>query len=123
MLNNIVDNIEQCGQHNIVQSCLQQPVTTHNFWPCVQPETPQTCVFDASWLSSCIKQVCHLASQGNFGVVLLVLAKTLGTRLACLLHQVGSNLLESDLMRYSVIFADLLQAVEIASIKFVEKKS
>ena len=34
MLNNIVDNIEQCGQHNIVQSCFQQPVTTPNFWPC-----------------------------------------------------------------------------------------
>ena len=33
MLNNLVDNIEQCGQHNIVQSCFQQPVTTHNFWP------------------------------------------------------------------------------------------
>ena len=33
MLNNIVDNIEQCGQHNIVHSCFQQPVTTHNFWP------------------------------------------------------------------------------------------
>ena len=26
LLNNIVDNIEQCGQHNIVQSCFQQPV-------------------------------------------------------------------------------------------------
>ena len=26
MLNNIVDIIEQCGQHNIVQSCFQQPV-------------------------------------------------------------------------------------------------
>ena len=24
MLNNIVDNIEQCGQHNIAQSCFQQ---------------------------------------------------------------------------------------------------
>ena len=23
ILNNIVDNIEQCGQHNIVQSCFQ----------------------------------------------------------------------------------------------------
>ena len=34
MLNNIDDNIEQCGQHNIVQSCFQQPVATHNFWPC-----------------------------------------------------------------------------------------
>ena len=26
MLNNIVDNIEQYGQHNIVQSCFQQLV-------------------------------------------------------------------------------------------------
>ena len=34
MLNNIVDIIEQCGQHNIVPSCLQQPVTTYNFWLC-----------------------------------------------------------------------------------------
>ena len=34
MLNNIVNNIEQCGQHNIVQSCFQQAVATHNFWPC-----------------------------------------------------------------------------------------
>ena len=25
MLNDIVDNYEQCGQHNIVASCLQQP--------------------------------------------------------------------------------------------------
>ena len=31
MLNNIVDNIEQCGQHNIVQSCFQQPSTTRDF--------------------------------------------------------------------------------------------
>ena len=30
----IVDNIEQCGQHNIVQSCFQQPSTTHNFYAC-----------------------------------------------------------------------------------------
>ena len=36
MLNNIVDNIEQCGQYNIVQSCFQQPVATHNFWPCTR---------------------------------------------------------------------------------------
>ena len=28
MLNNIFDNIKQCGQHNIVQSCFQQPVAT-----------------------------------------------------------------------------------------------
>ena len=34
MPNNIVDIIEQCGQHNIVQSCFQQPVTTYNFWLC-----------------------------------------------------------------------------------------
>ena len=34
MLNNIVDIIEQCGQHNIVQYCFQQPVTTYNFWLC-----------------------------------------------------------------------------------------
>ena len=34
MLNNIVNNIEQCGQHNIVQSCFQQLVATHNFWLC-----------------------------------------------------------------------------------------
>ena len=27
MLNNIVDNIEQCGQHNIVQGCFHQPGT------------------------------------------------------------------------------------------------
>ena len=27
MLNNIVDNIEQCGQHNIVQGCFHQPRT------------------------------------------------------------------------------------------------
>ena len=33
MLNNIVNNIEQCGQYNIVQSCFRQPVATHNFWP------------------------------------------------------------------------------------------
>ena len=26
MLNNIVENIKQCGQHNIVQSCFQQPL-------------------------------------------------------------------------------------------------
>ena len=30
----IVDNIEQCGQHNIVQSCFQQPSTTLNFYAC-----------------------------------------------------------------------------------------
>ena len=28
----IVDNIEQCGQHNIVESCFQQPSTTRNFY-------------------------------------------------------------------------------------------
>ena len=27
MLNNIVDNLEQCGQHNIVQSCFHQART------------------------------------------------------------------------------------------------
>ena len=27
MLNNTVDNIEQCGQHNIVQGCFHQPWT------------------------------------------------------------------------------------------------
>ena len=27
MLDNIVDNIEQCGQHNIVQGCFHQPRT------------------------------------------------------------------------------------------------
>ena len=27
MMNNIVDNIEQCGQHNIVQGCFHQPRT------------------------------------------------------------------------------------------------
>ena len=27
MLNNIVDNIEQCGQHKIVQGCFHQPRT------------------------------------------------------------------------------------------------
>ena len=27
MLNNIVDNIEQCGQHNIVQGCFHRPWT------------------------------------------------------------------------------------------------
>ena len=27
MLNNIVDNIEQCGQHNFVQGCFHQPWT------------------------------------------------------------------------------------------------
>ena len=42
MLNNIVDNIEQCGQHNIVQSCFQQPVATHNFLPCTKP-------YDGRW--------------------------------------------------------------------------
>ena len=31
MLNNIVDIIEQGGQHNIVQFCFQQAVATHNF--------------------------------------------------------------------------------------------
>ena len=36
MLNNIVDNIEQCGQHNIVQSCFQQPLTARDFLPCKQ---------------------------------------------------------------------------------------
>ena len=34
MLNNIVDNYEQYGQHNIVASCFQQPWTSHNFLPC-----------------------------------------------------------------------------------------
>ena len=34
MLNNIVDNVEQCGQHNIIQSCFQQPLTTRAFLPC-----------------------------------------------------------------------------------------
>ena len=36
MLNNIVDNIEQCGQHNIVLEILfSTTVATHNFWPCI----------------------------------------------------------------------------------------
>ena len=53
MLNNIVNNIEQCGQHNIVQSCFQQAVATHNFWP-YRYKTMQTGVnlktlFISSW--------------------------------------------------------------------------
>ena len=32
MLNNIVDNIEQCGQHNIVQGCFHQPWTSCAFF-------------------------------------------------------------------------------------------
>ena len=32
MLNNIVDNIEQCGQHNIVQGCFEQPWTGWAFF-------------------------------------------------------------------------------------------
>ena len=36
MLNNIVDNIEQCGQHNIVQGCFQQPLTARDFLLCKQ---------------------------------------------------------------------------------------
>ena len=32
MLNNIVDNIEQCGQHNIVQGCFHQPWTSCVFF-------------------------------------------------------------------------------------------
>ncbi len=35
MLNNIVDNYEQCGQHNIVAFCFQQPRTSDNFWLCI----------------------------------------------------------------------------------------
>ena len=35
MLNNIVGNIEQCGQHNIVQSCFHQPGTGCAFFCCV----------------------------------------------------------------------------------------
>ena len=42
MLNNIVDIIEQCGQHNIVQSCFQQPLTTYNFWLCKTNENELT---------------------------------------------------------------------------------
>ena len=32
MPNNIVDNIEQYGQHNIVQRCFQQPLTGFAFF-------------------------------------------------------------------------------------------
>ena len=35
MLNNIVDNIEQCGQHNIVQGCFHQPWTGWRFYACI----------------------------------------------------------------------------------------
>ena len=35
ILFNIVDNQEQCCPNNIVASCFQQPVTTHNFLPCM----------------------------------------------------------------------------------------
>ena len=35
MLNNIVDNYKQYGQHNIVASCFQQPWTSHDFLPCI----------------------------------------------------------------------------------------
>ena len=31
-LNNIVDNLEQCGQQNIVQSCFHQPRTGCSFF-------------------------------------------------------------------------------------------
>ena len=32
MLNNIVDNIEQCGQQNIVQCCFHQARTSCSFF-------------------------------------------------------------------------------------------
>ena len=32
MLNNIVDNLEQCGQHNIVQCCFHQARTDCAFF-------------------------------------------------------------------------------------------
>ena len=34
MLNNIVDNIEKCGQQNNDQSCFHQPETRDIFLPC-----------------------------------------------------------------------------------------
>ena len=37
MLNNIVNNYEQYGQHNIVASCFQQPWTSDNFLRCYRP--------------------------------------------------------------------------------------
>ena len=53
MLNNIVDNIEQCGQHNIVQGCFHQPWTGCAFLrvyhpfafkrsPCIKRSFPNT---------------------------------------------------------------------------------
>ena len=49
MLNNIVDNIEQCGQHNIVQGCFHQPETSDNFCRAVS----QSChtLFPAFYIS------------------------------------------------------------------------
>ena len=32
MLNNIVDNIEKCGQYNIVQGCFHQPEQVVRFF-------------------------------------------------------------------------------------------
>ena len=43
MLNNIVDNIEQCGQHNTVKSCFQQPSPTRDFLPCTSNKCNPSC--------------------------------------------------------------------------------
>ena len=45
MLNNIVDNIEQCGQHNILQCCFQQAEQVVQFSLCT-PDSGLTLFFN-----------------------------------------------------------------------------
>ncbi len=54
MLNNIVDNYEQCRQHNIVASCFYQPHEQVIIFGCVQPVSSKRNHHQMSWsMKSC----------------------------------------------------------------------
>ena len=60
MLNNIVDNIEQCGQHSIVQGCFHQPWKRCAFLLCIWLIDRSHGLINGQKRASCIKSAAGL---------------------------------------------------------------
>ena len=49
MLNNIVDNLEQCGQQNIVHGCFHQARTGCSFFAVIEVVKKKYCQISSTW--------------------------------------------------------------------------
>ena len=94
---NIVDNIAQCGQHNIVQSCFQQPSTTRDFLPC-------TCYQITEYLhlfKNCVQKSYLLAMRILFLALQNLLYKI--AQLTYITHQLHACVLHIRLNYYIIL--------------------